>query len=96
MKLKPLFAVIAVAGTIMTLATPVAAQFVWGMKGNDTGGIIPWSDPPPDYRGLAMAHCAGWKKIAILTSVPRKYGDYAGFVCAFPSGYGVDVISTRG
>jgi hypothetical protein len=82
MKLKPLIVVIA-----MAMAAPAAAQFVWGIKGNDTGGIIPWSDPPPNYREVAMSYCAGWNKIGILTSVPRKYGDYAGFICTFPHGY---------
>lgn len=51
-----------------------------GVTGNDTGGIIPYS-PAVDYRYLAAAHCARWRRLSHITSVNRRYGDYIGFVC---------------
>jgi hypothetical protein len=53
-----------------------------GVTGNDTGGIIPYS-PAVDhvYRELAAAHCARWGRLAHVTSVGRRYGDYISFVC---------------
>lgn len=54
----------------------------WGITGNDTGGIIPYS---PDirrvYRQMAAAYCARWGRLSHITSVHRRYGDYIGFVC---------------
>jgi hypothetical protein len=75
-----------VIAATLAFATPAAA-WIWGVKGNDTGGIIPWAYPPPDYRGIAMNHCGWHNKVGIITSVPRQYGDYAGFICVFPHGY---------
>ena len=62
---------------------------VLGINGNDTGGIIPWS---PDlraygYREAAQHHCGGYHKLARITSVHARYGDYVGFACEFPRGY---------
>jgi hypothetical protein len=54
----------------------------WGITGNDTGGIIPYS---PDirrvYREMAADYCARWGRLSHITSVHRRYGDYIGFVC---------------
>jgi hypothetical protein len=53
-----------------------------GITGNDTGGIIPY-DPTVNhiYRRLAADHCARWGRLAHITSVHRRYGDYIAFVC---------------
>ena len=80
MKLRLFLVLLALAA-----ATPATAQ--WAAKGNDTGGIIAWSDPPPDYRDIAMRHCAGYNKVGVVTSIPRQYGDYAGFICTFAHDY---------
>jgi hypothetical protein len=51
-------------------------------RGNDTGGIIPWScENEADAREIAGAFCAGYGKFARITSVHRMYGDYIGFNC---------------
>lgn len=69
--------------------------------GNDTGGMIVWT---PENEMLAFAaaevHCAGYRKVARITSVYRQYGHYIGFACSFPPGYIVRerefAIRTRG
>jgi hypothetical protein len=73
------------------LAVPAQAQ-AWsgyGVNGNDTGGIIPWSPALRDYgyRAAAQQHCGSYRKIARVTSVVARYGDYVGFACEFPRGY---------
>ena len=51
-------------------------------RGNDTGGIIPWScENEADAQEIAGAFCAGWNKYARITSVHRMYGDYIAFNC---------------
>jgi hypothetical protein len=51
-------------------------------RGNDTGGIIPWScENEADAKAIAGAYCAGWNKYARITSVHRMYGDYIAFNC---------------
>ncbi|HWM47911.1 MAG TPA: hypothetical protein VNR11_13485 [Xanthobacteraceae bacterium] len=82
MKLKALVVTVAVAS-----AAPAGAGWFDAIQGNDTGGIIPWGHPKPEYALIAAAHCATYNKIAFVTSFPRKYGDYAGFICAFPRDY---------
>jgi hypothetical protein len=54
----------------------------WGVKGNDTGGIIPFR-PGADEQALQLAgaHCMQYGKYAVITSVHPWYGDYIGFVC---------------
>jgi hypothetical protein len=53
-----------------------------GLTGNDTGGIIQWTpDVAHIYRAVAAEHCARWHRIARITSVRRRYGDYVGFRC---------------
>jgi hypothetical protein len=53
-----------------------------GLTGNNTGGIIQWTpDIAPFYRDIAVAHCARWYRIAEITSVHPRYGDYIGFRC---------------
>jgi hypothetical protein len=51
-------------------------------RGNDTGGIIPYScENEVDAPAIAGAHCASWNKYARITSVHRLYGDYIAFNC---------------
>jgi hypothetical protein len=51
-------------------------------KGNDTGGIIPWSpDTELQARGLADAFCGTYGKYGRITGVHRQYGDYISFNC---------------
>ena len=59
------------------------------VNGNDTGGIIPWSPALRafGYKAAAQVHCDGYNRIARITSVHARYGDYVGFACEFPRGY---------
>jgi hypothetical protein len=91
---------LAVAAVALSLLAPSARAGVWsvyGINGNDTGGIIPWSPAIRyTYRDIAALHCAGYKKVSRITSVHGRYGDYVGFACYFPRGYdpvkGADVL----
>ena len=71
--------------------SPAKAEIwsVYGINGNDTGGIIPWSPAlrAYGYREAAQDHCRGYRKVARITSVKARYGDYVGFACEFPRGY---------
>ena len=60
-----------------------------GVKGNDTGGIIPWS-PGIEEIALAMVsdHCGRYGKYGVITSVHPWPGDYIGFVCRLPGRWG--------
>ena len=75
----------AIAGT----ALGVALWYGGGLRGNDTGGIIPWS-PGIDHaaRQMAAGHCGAYRKYALITSVRPWYGDYIGFVCRRPVRWG--------
>lgn len=81
----------AAAALALSLLAPSARAEVWNayrINGNDTGGIIPWSlQIRYSYRGIAALHCAGYKKVARITSVHARYGEYVGFACYFPRGY---------
>jgi hypothetical protein len=59
---------------------------VYGPKGNDTGGIIPWS---PSAEQVAMItaqdNCGLYHKHAVITSVHRVPGDYITYQCRFDS-----------
>jgi hypothetical protein len=62
---------------------------VWrGVTGNDIGGIIPYSlvdAPGGNHRAVAQQmasqHCAGYRKFAVIKSMPRQLGDYVAFDC---------------
>lgn len=68
-----------------TTGATTAAEFAGpgpGVTGNDTGGIFPYSPAVEgNYKEIAEAHCARWSRMAKVTSVHRKYGDYVSFVC---------------
>ena len=84
MPIKPLLTAV-----VLLAAVPAQAQFYgYEFKGNDTGGIISWSPQAEMTAGQrASNHCAMYNKVAVITSVHRTYGDYIGFICAFPRGY---------
>src|SRR5215472_5362918 len=78
----PLLALLVVATTAHGAAMAGLLGPGPGITGNDTGGIIPY-DPAINriYRRLAADHCARWGRLAHITSVHRRYGDYIAFVC---------------
>ena len=55
---------------------------VYGPKGNDVGGIIPWS-PEAELAalGTAQGNCGRFNKYAVITSIHRVYGDYISYAC---------------
>ena len=71
---------------VRALAATVFGAFLWfggsGVRGNDTGGVIPWQPGADEYAlHLAGSHCIRYKKYAVITSVHPWPGDYIGFVC---------------
>ena len=57
---------------------------VYGYKGNDTGGIIPWS-PENEKNAFEIAenNCKFWNKFPVATSIHRVPGDYIGYACVW-------------
>jgi len=57
---------------------------VYGVASNDTGGIIPWT---PEKQAMAYSiasdRCARYGKLARMTSMNRRPGDYIGFRCVW-------------
>ena len=79
----------AVAALSMALAPQAHAwndlfNSVWGAKGNDTGGIIPWS-PENEQNAFQIAenNCKFWNKFPVATSIHRVPGDYIGYACVW-------------
>ena len=68
-------------------------------RGNDTGGIIPWScDNEADAREIAADYCARWDKYPRITSVHRQFGDYIAFACLWSphvNRYALPAVRTR-
>ncbi len=79
----------ALAASVLLPVTAPALDLVGpGVTGNDTGGIIPWSPEIAHiYRDIAADYCARWNRIARITSVHRRYGDFVGFVCLYDRYY---------
>ena len=68
----------------LALALLLAGCGVHGPKGNDTGGIIPWSaENEQAAMAIAQDNCGRFDKIAVITSVHRQYGDYIAYQCRF-------------
>src|SRR5215813_9400089 len=66
----------------MLASAPAKAQWVWGMKGNDTGGIISFAlAQQQDARQLAVDHCANYGKVAKFLAVQAYEGGYISFAC---------------
>ena len=67
---------------IVALGVTLSACGVYGPKGNDTGGIIPWSpENEQNAFAIAQANCGMFNKYAVSTSINRVYGDYIGYNC---------------
>jgi hypothetical protein len=68
-------------------------------KGNETGGIIPWSpDNELVAREVANAYCQGYGKYPRITGVHRQYGDYISFNCLWTpdaARYGLPEVRLR-
>jgi hypothetical protein len=78
--------VLAIAsGAMLSQALANGGEFAGpgpGVTGNDTGGIFPYSPAVEGvYNQIAGDHCARWGRLAKVTSIHRKYGDYVSFVC---------------
>ena len=80
---------VALALALCGLPARAEVWSVFGINGNDTGGIIAWSPAlrAYGYREAAQHHCGGYHKLARITSVHARYGDYVGFACEFPRNY---------
>ena len=79
-------AALAVAGLLA--AVPAQADWIGRVKGNDTGGIIPWSpDIAGSYREIAAEECGRFNKLAVITSVHPVYSDFIAFACVWPRDY---------
>ena len=65
------------------LLVSAAGAYEYGyVKGNDTGGIIPWScETELVAPEMAANHCSTFGKYHRITSVHRRYGDYIAFSC---------------
>ena len=75
-------AVWSVIGLCIGLAGPPVQAEEPYLKGNDTGGIIPWScESEAAAPELAADFCARFGKYPRITSVHRRYGDYITFHC---------------
>lgn len=78
------------AAALSVLLVPKASAWndifngVYGPKGNDTGGIIPWS--PENERGafdIASNNCRFWNKYPMATSIHRVPGDFIAYKCVW-------------
>jgi hypothetical protein len=71
---------------------------VYGPKGNDTGGIIPWSvETEAAALTIANGNCGQFGKYARITSIRRVYGDYIVYECRRPIyERQIDVVTVRG
>ena len=86
---------IAISGGL--LCAPAQAQSVWGVKGNATGGIIPYPLAGEyDARQLAVNHCASYGKVVKFLGVDPQYGGYISFACRWvPYGANDQPLITR-
>src|ERR1035437_4662616 len=57
---------------------------VYGPKGNDAGGIIPWNPENEDNAMLiAQQQCGSWGKHAVFTTVDRMPGGHISYACRY-------------
>jgi hypothetical protein len=83
---------------LLLLAVPLtgAQAGVDPIEANDTGGIIAWSPEAQRHaRSIAREHCAQYGKLARITSVYARYGQYIGFACRLPRGRSGVILRTR-
>jgi hypothetical protein len=84
---------LAVAVLSLALASEASAwndilNSVYGPKGNDTGGIIPWSpDNERNAFAIAESQCSRWNKYPVATSIHRVPGDYIAYRCVWERPY---------
>ncbi len=83
---------------LVAIALVVGGWGIHGPKGNDTGGIIPWSpEAEASARAFANDNCGAYNKYAVITSMRRRYGDYIVYEFRFfrhdPAGV---VLTSRG
>jgi hypothetical protein len=77
-------AAVLVGATAMLSWAPAWADWVPPFKGNDTGGIIPWSPDNERMAGeIAQDDCGLYGKYAVITTIHRTYGDYISYECRF-------------
>ena len=70
---------------------------VYGPKGNDTGGIIPWSvETEASALAIANDNCSRFRKYARITNIRRVYGDYIVYECRFIDEPSIGVVTVRG
>ena len=81
--------VVVAAACGLTLSACVG---VYGPKGNDTGGIIPWSPANESMAmQLAQENCGYYRKYAVIRTIHRVYGDWISYECRFdPPGFTPD------
>jgi hypothetical protein len=83
-----MLAIALVALAVPALAGNYPASGMRGLTGNDTGGVIEWTPEIADsYFAIAAEHCARWNRLAFITSVHRRYGDFVGFLCVVDRRY---------
>jgi hypothetical protein len=79
---------ILIAALLALVPSGTAGAGMGFLTGNDTGGIIAWSPENQRHaRSIAAEHCARYGKLARITSVWPRYGQYIGFACRFPRAY---------
>ena len=78
------------AAALSVLAAPPAVAFnhlfnsVWGIKGNDTGGIIPWSpENEANAYQIASDNCGWYGKFPVATGLVRRPGEYISYRCVW-------------
>src|SRR3954468_12405054 len=70
------------------------------VKGNDTGGIIPWTpENEPQAMAWATAFCGGYNKYPRITAIHRELGDFITFNCLwtpYTARYALPEVHPRG
>jgi hypothetical protein len=81
------------------VATVLSSSAQAQIKGNDTGGIMPWSCETELHAPEWTAQfCAGYGKYSRITSVHREYGEYIAFNCLwtpYVAPYALPAVRTR-
>jgi hypothetical protein len=79
---------LAACAALLVSAAQAGPAGPYVLRGNDTGGIIPYTPAPRSaFLDIAAIHCARYNKLARITSIHRRYGDYVAFACAFDRSY---------
>lgn len=77
-----------VAGLLAAVPIGSASAWVGPVRGNDLGGIIVWSPYAQRHaRAIAAGFCARYGRVARITSIWPRYGQYIGFGCWLPKAY---------